>query len=209
MSAQFVNRSETHHAFRHLGLDRSVRIQRIGHSIDDARFEHRHRRLILDRRRLAGSRASLKVDGVRAARRCGGASAGRARSDFGQASSKVAGGGSSISTPAPPVRNEARRPARIACTRLGSLAFSAGRRGEHQIAPRFGRAARVAAATTLPGGDDHAAPSLRARAGGGPPDRVVLAISVSPERRATDLQCRQSVAALAVALRPVEGRNRS
>ena len=47
MRAQFVDRGEAHHAFRHLGLDRTVGIERIGHAIDDARLQHRHRRLIL------------------------------------------------------------------------------------------------------------------------------------------------------------------
>ena len=53
MRAQFVDRGEAHHAFRHLGLDRTVRIERIGHAVDDARLQHRHRRLIAIARRAA------------------------------------------------------------------------------------------------------------------------------------------------------------
>ena len=44
--AQFVNGRKPHHALGHLGLDRTVGIQGIGHSIDDARFEDRHLRLL-------------------------------------------------------------------------------------------------------------------------------------------------------------------
>ena len=101
MSAQFVDRGKPHHAFGHLRLDRAIRIQRIGHAVDDARFEHRHRRLILVRRgrRMplrcghAGA-GSANVDGARPLRRCGSASAIRERSGCGQASSNVAGGAS-------------------------------------------------------------------------------------------------------------------
>src|SRR5258707_14495976 len=51
--AQFVDRGEAHHAFRHLGLDRAVRVERIGHAVDDPRLQHRHRRLIAIPRRGA------------------------------------------------------------------------------------------------------------------------------------------------------------
>ena len=55
VGAQFVDGGEPHHAFGHLCLDRAVGVQRIGHSIDDAGFEHRDRRLSLAwrRRRIA------------------------------------------------------------------------------------------------------------------------------------------------------------
>src|SRR6267154_6784280 len=47
VGAQFVDGGEPHHAFGHLRLDRAVGVQRIGHPIDDARFENRYRRLSL------------------------------------------------------------------------------------------------------------------------------------------------------------------
>src|SRR6476659_2876253 len=46
MCAPFVDRGEPHHAFGHLSLNRAVRIQRVRHSIDHARFENRNRRLV-------------------------------------------------------------------------------------------------------------------------------------------------------------------
>src|SRR5437016_5643360 len=36
MGAQFVDRGKPHHAFRHLRLDRAVRVKRVGHAIDHA-----------------------------------------------------------------------------------------------------------------------------------------------------------------------------
>src|ERR1700722_9578137 len=47
MGAQFIDRGEPHHALGHLRLDRTVGIERIGHAIDHARFEHGYRRLTL------------------------------------------------------------------------------------------------------------------------------------------------------------------
>ena len=55
MRAQFVDRREPHHAFGHLRLDRTVGIQRIGHAIDDARFEHRDLRRVVISRPPAGN----------------------------------------------------------------------------------------------------------------------------------------------------------
>ena len=99
MRAQFVDGGKPHHALGHLRLDRAVGVERIGHAVDNARFEHRDRRLLpraarwVDVRR--GTGRLLSSLGVREGapgppRR----SAGLARSGFGQASSKVAGGGS-------------------------------------------------------------------------------------------------------------------
>jgi len=36
MRAQFVDRGKPHHAFRHLRLDRTVGIKRVGHAVDHA-----------------------------------------------------------------------------------------------------------------------------------------------------------------------------
>src|ERR1700738_3401147 len=58
--AQLVDGREPHHAFWHLCLDRAIGIQRIGHSIDDARFENRYRRLILASR---GRRIAIRRRG--------------------------------------------------------------------------------------------------------------------------------------------------
>ena len=82
--------------------------------------------------------ASAKVDGARPPRRGNGASAALARSDFGQASSNVAGGGS-------PIRRRragagpgaADRRGWLGRSRLGALAFLPRRRGKQQIAPRL------------------------------------------------------------------------
>src|SRR4051812_19579334 len=52
MRAQFVNGGEAHHALGHLRLDRTVGIQRIGHSIDHAGFEHGYRRRLFASARL-------------------------------------------------------------------------------------------------------------------------------------------------------------
>src|SRR5689334_13089666 len=41
--AQFGNRAETQRAFRQLRFDRSIRVERVRHAVDDARFEYRHR----------------------------------------------------------------------------------------------------------------------------------------------------------------------
>ena len=78
MRAQFVDRGKAHHALRHLGLDRAIRIERIGHAIDDAGFEHRDRRLFLvaapaNAVRAARRQPARKVDGARPLRRCDGA----------------------------------------------------------------------------------------------------------------------------------------
>jgi hypothetical protein len=56
MRAKLVDRGKPHHALRHLRFDGSVRIERIGHAVDDARFEYRHRGLFLRRRRMTGRR---------------------------------------------------------------------------------------------------------------------------------------------------------
>ena len=51
MGAQFGNRAEPDGSVRELGLDRSIRIERIGHAVDDARFQDRRRlRLLLGER---------------------------------------------------------------------------------------------------------------------------------------------------------------
>src|SRR3954471_10894255 len=50
MHAQFVDRGEAHQAFRHLGLDRTVGKKRIGHAVDNTRFQHHHLGLILHAR---------------------------------------------------------------------------------------------------------------------------------------------------------------
>ena len=98
MRAQFVDRGEPHHAFGHLRLDRAVGIQRIGHAIDDARFEHRHRRLILGSRRRRRDPRGRAVGRGRRSTASGAPLrrdlAGLAPLRFGQASSKDAGGAS-------------------------------------------------------------------------------------------------------------------
>jgi hypothetical protein len=47
MRTQLVNRGKPHHPLGHLRLDRSVGIQGVSHSVDDARLEHGYRRLSL------------------------------------------------------------------------------------------------------------------------------------------------------------------
>ena len=102
MRAQFIDRREPHHAFGHLRLDRAVGIQRIGHSIDDARFENRDRRLFLVARgrriaiRAGAPAGSVNVEGARPLRRAMALLTARERSDFGQASSNVTGGGAAL-----------------------------------------------------------------------------------------------------------------
>jgi hypothetical protein len=66
MGAQLVDRGETHHAFRHLRLDRAVAGG-------------------------GGGAGSVVAEGTRGGGRRGGGSGGRARSGLGQASSKLAG----------------------------------------------------------------------------------------------------------------------
>ena len=73
MGAQLVDRGKAHHALRHLRLDRAVGIKRIGHAVDDAGFEHRHRRLFgrrrLGCRRRCGRLRSSRLEGRRRPRR--------------------------------------------------------------------------------------------------------------------------------------------
>jgi hypothetical protein len=52
--AKFADRSKPHHALGHLRLDRTVGIQRIGHSVDHAGFEDRHLRPVIGPRWRAG-----------------------------------------------------------------------------------------------------------------------------------------------------------
>ena len=53
--AQLGDRAEPHHALRKLRLDRTVGVERVGHSVDHARLEHRDRS-----RRLADGRRHFR-----------------------------------------------------------------------------------------------------------------------------------------------------
>ena len=136
MRAQFVDRGKPHHAFGHLRLDRAVGIQRIGHAIDDARFEHRHRRLILVVRGGhsrsvpdAPAAGSVKVDGARPAARVAAALPRLAPvPTCGQASSNVGGVNRLVRPPSgAPVRGPRISRRTIGCPRLGALALPSAR----------------------------------------------------------------------------------
>ena len=126
MRAQLVDRGEAHHAFRHLGLDRAVGIERIGHAIDDARFQDRRRRLIAIVR-AGAALVSSNVKGVAAPRR------------------RISPGRASVSAMHCRTARAAARPVRLPAWRaaqigppLRTFALFPRRRREQQIALRLG-----------------------------------------------------------------------
>ena len=133
VGAQFVDRGKAHLAFRHLRLDRAVGIERIGHAVDHARFEHGDARRRLARRRRRVPQRARRLRLACAARRAARATAAL------QASSNVRGRGRPFGAGGPDGggRNSVGSgPARGSRPRVGARVLPRARR-EQQIALRL------------------------------------------------------------------------